>query len=53
MKLSQVKTILKKLQKISFQLPNGDLVPKHFHVTEVGKITKHFIVFYQFINKQF
>ena len=24
-------------------LPNGELVPTHFHVTEVGKITKHFI----------
>merc|ERR1711976_1067512 len=23
--------------------PNGELVPSHFHVTEVGKITKHFI----------
>ncbi len=28
---------------IAFQLPNGDLVPNHFHVTEVGKVTKHFI----------
>ncbi len=24
-------------------LPNGELVPTHFHVTEVGKISKHFI----------
>lgn len=24
-------------------MPNGQLVPNHFHVTEVGKITKHFI----------
>lgn len=43
MKLSQVKAELKKLKTISFQLPNGELVPNHFHVTEVGKITKHFI----------
>ncbi|MFT4969439.1 MAG: hypothetical protein ACI9O4_001186 [Chitinophagales bacterium] len=43
MKLSQVKDALKKLNKIAFQLPNGDLVPTHFHVTEVGKVTKHFI----------
>lgn len=43
MKLSQVKSVLKELKTIVFQLPNGKLVPSHFHVTEVGKITKHFI----------
>jgi hypothetical protein len=43
MKLSEVKSILKNLNNIAFKLPNGDLVPAHFHVTEVGKITKHFI----------
>lgn len=43
MKLSQVKTELKKLETIGFKLPDGTLVPNHFHVTEVGKITKHFI----------
>ncbi|MCK0188557.1 DUF6428 family protein [Arenibacter sp. F20364] len=43
MKLSEVKTILGNLDTIAFQLPNGTLVPNHFHVTEVGKITKHFI----------
>jgi hypothetical protein len=43
MKLSAIKSELKKLPTIAFQLPNGDLVPTHFHVTEVGKINKHFI----------
>ena len=43
MKLSEVKTALSQLEAIAFQLPNGDLVPTHFHVTEVGKISKHFI----------
>lgn len=43
MKLSQVKLALKELKTIGFQLPNGTLVPQHFHVTEIGKITKHFI----------
>ncbi|WP_405607376.1 DUF6428 family protein [Polaribacter sp. Asnod1-A03] len=43
MKLSEVKLALKELDTIGFQLPNGTLVPNHFHVTEVGKITKHFI----------
>lgn len=43
MKLSEAKSKLKQLEKIAFQLPNGDLVPTHFHVTEIGKVTKHFI----------
>lgn len=43
MKLSEIKNELDNLQKISFKLPDGSLVPNHFHVTEVGKITKHFI----------
>ena len=43
MKLSEIKDVLGGLETIAFQLPNGDLVPGHFHVTEVGKITKHFI----------
>ncbi|TLP80197.1 DUF6428 family protein [Maribacter sp. ACAM166] len=43
MKLSEAKLVLEKLETIGFQLPNGELVPNHFHVTEVGKITKHFI----------
>jgi len=43
MKLSEIKKHLKGLDKIGFQLPNGELVASHFHVTEVGKITKDFI----------
>ncbi len=43
MKLEEVKSALAQLETIAFQLPNGELVPNHFHVTEVGKITKHFI----------
>lgn len=41
--LSEIKHKLNQLETIAFQLPNGDLVPNHFHVTEVGKITKNFI----------
>ena len=44
MKLSEVKHVLKNSETIGFQLPNGTLVPTHFHVTEVGKINKQFIV---------
>jgi len=43
MKLSEIKSKLNQLETIAFQLPNGTLVPNHFHVTEVGKITKKFI----------
>ncbi|WP_036153993.1 DUF6428 family protein [Maribacter forsetii] len=43
MKLSEIKNHLTKLDTIAFELPNGELVPNHFHVTEVGKITKNFI----------
>jgi len=43
MKLSEVKNILNKLETITFKLPSGTMVPAHFHVTEVGKISKHFI----------
>jgi hypothetical protein len=28
---------------VRFTLPNGDLVPAHFHVTEVGYLSKKFI----------
>lgn len=43
MKLSEFANQLSGLQEIAFELPNGQLVPEHFHVTEVGKVTKHFI----------
>lgn len=43
MRLSEVKEKLVALDRISFRLPNDTLVPSHFHVTEVGKVTKHFI----------
>ena len=43
MTLSEIKKHLKNLDTIAFILPDGSLVPNHFHVTEVGKTTKHFI----------
>ncbi|KQT18323.1 hypothetical protein ASG31_06235 [Chryseobacterium sp. Leaf404] len=43
MKLSEIKEILPTLQNVEFQLENGTFVPEHFHVTEVGVITKNFI----------
>jgi hypothetical protein len=43
MKLSDFKTKLNTVDQLNFILPNGQFVPHHFHVTEVGQITKHFI----------
>lgn len=43
MKLSEFKEVLKTKETIAFELPNGELVPSHFHVTEVGQIDKFFI----------
>ncbi len=43
MKLSEVKQALSGLSTITFLLPDGQQVPEHFHVTEVGAITRHFI----------
>ena len=43
MKLSEIKNYLKTAENVSFKLPNETYVPEHFHVTEVGLITKNFI----------
>lgn len=43
MKLSEIKALLPRLDKLVFLLEDGKLVPRHFHVTEIGAVTKHFI----------
>jgi hypothetical protein len=43
MKLSKVKEVLNTISTVNFELQNGKLIPNHFHVTEVGIISKHFI----------
>ncbi len=43
MKLSEIKNHLATATAVNFSLPNGSYVPEHFHVTEVGIVTKHFI----------
>ncbi|WP_298419876.1 DUF6428 family protein [uncultured Kordia sp.] len=43
MKLSEVKAHLQNLEQLDFYLPNSQKVESHFHVTEVGQISKHFI----------
>ncbi len=41
--LSEIKQALSKVDEVRFILPNGEQVPAHFHVTEVGSIDKNFI----------
>lgn len=43
MKISEFKAQLNNLNTVDFKLPNGEFIPKHFHITEVGVLTKHFI----------
>lgn len=43
MKISALKHFLAQQKMVTIMLPTGDLVPAHFHVTEVGEVTKHFI----------
>lgn len=43
MKLSEVKQYLSNAESVNFKLEDGTMVPEHFHVTEVGIITKDFI----------
>jgi len=43
MKISDMKNSLNALQTVNFRLPDGTYLPPHFHVTEVGLVTKHFI----------
>ena len=43
MKLSQIKEYLNTAETVDFKLQNGTSVPEHFHVTEIGIVTKHFI----------
>ena len=43
MLISAFKQTLSELDTLKFQLPNGEYVPAHFHITEVGNITRNFI----------
>lgn len=43
MTLGQIKNLLPTLENVEFALENGTFVPEHFHVTEIGIVTKKFI----------
>lgn len=43
MKLSAFKNYLNNITELNFVLENGTKVPVHFHITEAGLTTKHFV----------
>ncbi len=43
MKLSKFKQALEQVGELLFQKEDGTKIPTHFHITEVGKVTKKFI----------
>ncbi len=43
MKLSEIKTLLPQVDVPVFALENGDRVPAHYHITEIGLVEKKFI----------
>ncbi len=43
MKISAFKNRLQEVENVTIQLPNGSTIPAHFHITEMGLQTKHFI----------
>lgn len=43
MKLQAFKSQLEKLSQLKFKLENGQEIAAHFHITEVGEITRKFI----------
>jgi len=43
MNLQKLKQSLEQLEEVTFVLPNGGHVPPHFHITEVGKSSKHYV----------
>lgn len=43
MRISELKAYLAGRTNLRIDLPDGTAVPGHFHVTEVGEVTKHFV----------
>jgi hypothetical protein len=43
MKIAELKQALAEVAAVRFRLPSGEYLPAHFHVTEVGLVSKHFI----------
>ena len=43
MKIAELKNKLAEVDSLLFELPGGEIVPLHFHITEVGMSTRNYI----------
>lgn len=43
MKLSELTNHLQSVSELNFNLPEGTKIPAHFHLTEIGLMSKHFM----------
>ncbi|PCJ67219.1 MAG: hypothetical protein COA58_02565 [Bacteroidetes bacterium] len=43
MKLSHLQKALTSMDEVNFITPNGEFIPRHYHLTEIGLSTKTFI----------
>ena len=43
MLLEEFKKILNNVQELKFELESGEVIAKHFHITEIGQVDKKFI----------
>ena len=43
MNIKELKSALQQTEALNFYTPEGSMVPAHFHVTELGLISRHFI----------
>jgi hypothetical protein len=43
MQLKALKSILQTQENMSVQMPDGSFIPAHYHITELGLNTRHFI----------
>lgn len=43
MNIVELKSSLQNISELSFELENGTKIPNHFHITEMGLTTKHFV----------
>jgi hypothetical protein len=43
MKISAFQNALQQLSELAFYLPDGNRIPVHFHITEAGLNTRHFV----------
>lgn len=43
MTLAELRQLLPSVDSLTFRTPDGEVIPPHYHVTEVGRISKHYV----------